>query len=188
MGNVEVQASHARGLPGPTRWCDRGGAVTAASILDDARRGSYAPAAAPGGPTLRTKTCGFLALRPPACFPRRDPGDRCSPFTHAGSRSPHVSLRGAGPIQLSGLAAHCHNRGRCSRWSAVHVRGRRGDGCTGAYRFATVARFRRYRRTTLRSNGPRSTASLLRSKSRPSRSIANMMRQRRWATAMTASL
>src|SRR5437773_2732633 len=24
--------------------------------------------AAPGGPTLRTKTCGFLALRPPACF------------------------------------------------------------------------------------------------------------------------
>jgi len=73
MGDVEVQASHARGIPGPTRWCDRGGAVTAASILDDARRGSYAPAAAPGGSTLRTKVCGVLALRASRVLPSSRP-------------------------------------------------------------------------------------------------------------------
>jgi len=36
--------------------------------------------------------------------------------------------------------------------------------------------------------GPRSMASLARSKSRPSRSMANMMRHSRWATATTAIL
>jgi hypothetical protein len=90
-------------------------------------------------------------------------------------------FRGSWPIDRTGVS--------CSSWSAVYV-GCRDEAvrATAGYLRPRAAGVRRYRRTTVRAKGPRSTASFPTSKSRPSRSSAKMMRQSRWATATTAIL